>query len=72
MELLEWDASVYDALPLPHKMWGAKTIERLGLTEKELEIVVGGLTPQQWFADAITHVRDTVSGCPYWACGTQH
>jgi hypothetical protein len=42
------------------------------LTEQELEIVVGGLTPQQWFSDAITHVRDTVSGCPYWACGTQH
>jgi hypothetical protein len=42
------------------------------LAEQELEIVVGGLTPQQWFADAITHVGDTVRGCPYWACGTQH
>jgi len=44
MELLEWDAGVYDALPLPHKMWGAKTIERLGLTGSETVLDIGAGT----------------------------
>ncbi|MCW2910114.1 MAG: Trans-aconitate 2-methyltransferase, partial [Actinomycetia bacterium] len=29
MELLEWDARRYDALPLPHKRWGPAAIARL-------------------------------------------
>lgn len=41
MELLEWDARVYDALPLPHKRWGAAAIERLALTGDETVIDLG-------------------------------
>ena len=35
MELLEWDAQTYDALPLPHKRWGASAIEKLNLNGNE-------------------------------------
>ena len=35
MELLEWDAQSYDALPLPHKRWGPATIARLRLSGDE-------------------------------------
>ena len=35
MELLEWDAQSYDALPLPHKRWGPQAIARLRLTGAE-------------------------------------
>ncbi|MGP7999011.1 MAG: class I SAM-dependent methyltransferase [Streptosporangiaceae bacterium] len=35
MELLEWDARSYDALPLPHKRWGPQTIVRLQLAGDE-------------------------------------
>jgi trans-aconitate 2-methyltransferase len=35
MELLEWDAQSYDALPLPHKRWGPQTIARLQLAGDE-------------------------------------
>ena len=41
MELLEWDARVYDALPLPHKRWGAAAIERLRLRGDETVVDVG-------------------------------
>jgi trans-aconitate 2-methyltransferase len=35
VELLEWDAQSYDALPLPHKRWGPRAIARLRLTGAE-------------------------------------
>jgi trans-aconitate 2-methyltransferase len=41
MELLEWDAAVYDSLPLPHKRWGAQAIDRLRLTGSESVLDLG-------------------------------
>jgi len=41
MELLEWDARSYDALPLPHKRWGPHTIGRLRLAGDETVADVG-------------------------------
>ncbi len=41
MELLEWDAQSYDALPLPHKRWGPQTIERLRLAGGETVADIG-------------------------------
>lgn len=41
MELLEWDAQSYDALPLPHKRWGPQTIGRLRLTGGESVADIG-------------------------------
>ena len=41
MELLEWNASVYDSLPLPHTRWGAAAIERLALSGDETVVDVG-------------------------------
>jgi len=35
VDLLEWDARSYDALPLPHKRWGPQAIARLRLTGTE-------------------------------------
>ena len=29
----EWDATAYDALPLPHVEWGRRVLDRMGLTE---------------------------------------
>jgi trans-aconitate 2-methyltransferase len=41
MELLEWDAQSYDALPLPHERWGVQAIERLGLAGDETVLDLG-------------------------------
>jgi trans-aconitate 2-methyltransferase len=41
MDLLEWNASVYDSLPLPHKRWGAAAIERLRLAGDETVVDFG-------------------------------
>lgn len=41
MELLEWDARTYDALPLPHKRWGATAIARLDLGGDETVLDLG-------------------------------
>ena len=41
MELLEWDARTYDALPLPHYRWGSSAIEKLRLTGNETVIEFG-------------------------------
>jgi trans-aconitate 2-methyltransferase len=41
VELLEWDAQSYDALPLPHKRWGPQAISRLRLTGHEAVADVG-------------------------------
>ncbi|MFD1719922.1 class I SAM-dependent methyltransferase [Amnibacterium endophyticum] len=41
MELLEWDASAYDALPLPHVRWGRGVIDRLGLAGDETVVDLG-------------------------------
>lgn len=41
MELLEWDAQSYDALPLPHKRWGPLTIGRLQLAGDESVADIG-------------------------------
>jgi len=39
----EWDASVYDALPLPHQRWGKRVLEQLNLdgTERVLDMGCG-------------------------------
>ena len=44
MELLEWDARSYDALPLPHKRWGPATIARLRLAGDETVADLGAGT----------------------------
>jgi len=41
MDLLEWNAGVYDSLPLPHKRWGAAAIERLQLAGDETVVDFG-------------------------------
>jgi trans-aconitate 2-methyltransferase len=41
MRLLEWNAGVYDSLPLPHKRWGAAAIERLQLAGGETVVDFG-------------------------------
>jgi trans-aconitate 2-methyltransferase len=41
MELLEWDARRYDALPLPHLRWGAAAVERLRLSGAETVVDIG-------------------------------
>ena len=41
MELLEWNASVYDSLPLPHQRWGAGVIERLAPAGSETVADIG-------------------------------
>jgi trans-aconitate 2-methyltransferase len=41
VELLEWDAQSYDALPLPHKRWGSQVISQLRLTGDETVADVG-------------------------------
>jgi len=41
MELLEWDARTYDALPLPHQRWGSSAIEKLSLTGDETVLDFG-------------------------------
>ena len=41
MEMLEWDARSYDALPLPHEHWGATAIARLRLSGDETVLDLG-------------------------------
>ncbi|HJT04029.1 MAG TPA: class I SAM-dependent methyltransferase [Pseudonocardiaceae bacterium] len=41
MQLLEWDASTYDQLPLPHQRWGLQAIRRLRLTGDETVMELG-------------------------------
>ena len=41
MELLEWDARSYDALPLPHKRWGPRTVGMLRLAGGETVADIG-------------------------------
>lgn len=41
MELLEWNASVYDSLPLPHLHWGAGVIARLAPIGDETVVDIG-------------------------------
>jgi trans-aconitate 2-methyltransferase len=44
VELLEWDARSYDALPLPHKRWGPAAIARLRLAGDETVADLGAGT----------------------------
>ena len=44
MELLEWDARSYDALPLPHKRWGPAAIAWLRLAGDETVADLGAGT----------------------------
>ncbi|MCO5989040.1 class I SAM-dependent methyltransferase [Actinoallomurus spadix] len=37
----EWDATTYDALPLPHLRWGRRTLERLPLSGAETVLEAG-------------------------------
>ena len=41
MEMLEWDAHTYDALPLPHEHWGARAIAQLRLNANETILDLG-------------------------------
>lgn len=41
MEMLEWDARSYDALPLPHEHWGATAIAQLRLEGNETVLDLG-------------------------------
>jgi trans-aconitate 2-methyltransferase len=41
MELLEWDASTYDSLDLPHKRWGRDALDRLDLRGDETVLELG-------------------------------
>jgi trans-aconitate 2-methyltransferase len=41
MEMLEWDAHAYDALPLPHEHWGATAIAQLRLSGSETVLDLG-------------------------------
>ena len=41
MEMLEWDAHTYDALPLPHEHWGATAIAHLQLNGNETVLDLG-------------------------------
>jgi trans-aconitate 2-methyltransferase len=41
MEMLEWDAHTYDALPLPHEHWGATVIAQLRLNGNETVLDLG-------------------------------
>jgi len=41
MEMLEWDAHTYDALPLPHRRWGATAIAQLRLNGNETVLDLG-------------------------------
>lgn len=40
----EWDASAYDALPLPHRRWGRRTLARLALNGDETVLDAGAGT----------------------------
>jgi len=44
VELFEWDAESYDALPLPHQRWGPSTIARLRLAGDETVADIGAGT----------------------------
>ena len=37
----EWNATAYDALPLPHERWGRRTLDRLGLVGNETVMDAG-------------------------------
>lgn len=41
MQLLEWNASAYDQLPLPHQRWGRQAIRRLQLAGDETVMELG-------------------------------
>ncbi len=41
MQLLEWDARSYDALPLPHERWGPRAIAQLRLAGDETVADIG-------------------------------
>jgi trans-aconitate 2-methyltransferase len=59
MELLEWDASTYDSLDLPHKRWGRDALERLQLqgTETVLELGSGSGRDTERLLEALPHGR---------------
>jgi trans-aconitate 2-methyltransferase len=42
--LFEWDAGLYDSLPLPHTAWGAQAIKRLALRGDETVLELGSGT----------------------------
>ena len=41
MSTREWDATSYDALPLPHVAWGLGVLDRMGLAGDELVLDAG-------------------------------
>jgi trans-aconitate 2-methyltransferase len=59
MELLEWDASTYDSLDLPHKRWGGGVLERLSLKGDEtvLELGCGSGRDTERLLAALPHGR---------------
>ncbi len=59
MELLEWDASTYDSLDLPHKRWGRDVLQRLRPRGDEtiLEIGCGSGRDSERLLEALPHGR---------------
>jgi trans-aconitate 2-methyltransferase len=59
MELLEWDASTYDSLDLPHKRWGRDALGRLALRGDEtvLELGCGSGRDSERLLAALPHGR---------------
>lgn len=59
MDLLEWDASTYDSLDLPHKRWGKGVLDRLSLQGDEtvLELGCGSGRDSERLLEALPHGR---------------
>jgi len=59
MELLEWDASAYDSLDLPHERWGRGVLDRLSLRGDEtvLELGCGSGRDTERLLAALPHGR---------------
>jgi len=59
MELLEWDASTYDSLELPHRRWGRDALVRLPLQgdERVLELGCGSGRDSERLLEALPQGR---------------
>ena len=58
----EWDATAYDALPLPHVEWGRRVLDRMGLRGDEHVLDAGCGTGRDAAALLAQHPRATLTG----------